>query len=104
MMGWMSVFILLIVISFGLRIGLEKHMMNKLRQKEEALKGQFNDILAEEVSYEEFKKISGETLAQNSPVRSCGDFFEFMSDVRDDMSEKYIENRIRRMYVGDENV
>lgn len=53
------------------------------------------------VSYEQFEKVSKESLVPNSPVRMQGDFMDFLIESRGS-ADKGIENKILKLNYGDE--
>lgn len=69
--------------------------LNKLKKRQmETLSG--FKLLAEDVSYKRYKKISRRTSVPNKPIRSKGDFLDFILEADDALenTSKLVENNL----------
>lgn len=89
-----------IVISLLLKICNVLHL-NKERKRRKADLSGF-DLLREDVSYEKYKKIAKRTSVPNNPIRTSGDFIDFILDSDGTMENmaQLIENNLFNLNCG----
>ncbi|MCM1235692.1 MAG: hypothetical protein NC489_36825 [Ruminococcus flavefaciens] len=61
------------------------------------------NIMDEKVSYDRYKKVAHKTSVRNTPVRTHGDFWDFILPFLRNPSKKYLEDRLSCVDCGDED-
>lgn len=95
--------LIIAVVSLGLKM-LNIIYIKRQNLEKEQNKKSIKDIslLSSSVSYEQFKKVAKESSVLNSPIRTQGDFLDFVIE-NICFSDEGIEGRILTLNYGEEN-
>lgn len=95
------IFIFCLIVSVFFKI--VNNRFKKINKKnQEAYFSQLN-IISPSISYDKFKKVAKKASVRNTPVRSQGDFVDFILPyVKSTTNSNFLENNLSRADCGDE--
>lgn len=85
---------IVIIVSLILKLCSLRYLNKEKKRRTEALSG--FELLSEDVSYKKYKKIAKRSSVPNKPIRSSGDFLDFILESDDTLgnTSQLIENNL----------
>lgn len=94
----LGIVLLIIILVLKILNVIYNHM--SINQNEQHIEKKEFELIKSSVSYEQFQKVSKETLVHNSQVRAKGDFIDFLINNLS-FSSNSIENNILKINYGE---
>ena len=91
--------VVVLAVSLILKLCNLMHLKKEELRHKEALSS--FDLLDEAVSYKKYKKISKRSSVPNNPIRSDGDFLDFILAADNLCGEGFVENMLSKANCGD---